>query len=169
MLVGAGIGVTPMISVLKELLVHPGQMKRVYFYWTVRDRNAFEWFAEIMDDVYDADQSHVLQIRHFLTSVKEDDRDIGAVLLHHATRAKHRATGFDLILGRQTHHQVEVGRPIWEEELGSIQLEAQDLGYNECAIFMCGPNKMAEAINDVRLDQSHNNPNFHFRFSKETF
>jgi hypothetical protein len=62
-----------------------------------------------MDDIYESDQGHVIQIRHFLTSVTDDDRDIGAVLLHHATRAQHKKTNFDLNLGQCTHHQVQVG------------------------------------------------------------
>lgn len=35
-LVGACIRVTPMISVLKQLLVDPGKVRRCFFYWTVR-------------------------------------------------------------------------------------------------------------------------------------
>ena len=158
-----------MISVLKELLHNPGKMERVFFYWTVRDRSAFEWFSDIMDRVYKHDKSHVLQVRHFLTSVKDDDRDIGAVLLHHATRAKHRADGFDLILGQQTHHQVEVGRPKWKDELQSVKREAKDLGHNKCGIFLCGPEKMAEALAEVSTQYNHTDADFHFQFNKETF
>ncbi|CAB9528475.1 oxidase homolog protein B [Seminavis robusta] len=166
-LVGAGIGVTPMISVLKELLVNPGKMERVFFYWTVRDRKAFEWFSKLMDDVYQQDQKHVLQVRHFLTSVKDDDRDIGAILLHHATRAKHRASNFDLILGQQTHHQVEVGRPDWAKELKSVQQEACDLGQQRCGIFLCGPERMAEGI--AKVSKQYSTREFKFQFNKETF
>jgi Ferric reductase NAD binding domain len=43
----------PMISVLKELLVNPGKMERVFFYWTTRDHALFELFTKVMDDIYD--------------------------------------------------------------------------------------------------------------------
>eukprot|EP00550_Attheya_septentrionalis_P000479 CAMPEP_0198281186 /NCGR_PEP_ID=MMETSP1449-20131203/1152_1 /TAXON_ID=420275 /ORGANISM="Attheya septentrionalis, Strain CCMP2084" /LENGTH=691 /DNA_ID=CAMNT_0043976841 /DNA_START=306 /DNA_END=2381 /DNA_ORIENTATION=- len=168
-LVGAGIGVTPMISVLKQLLLTPGKMKRTFLYWTVRDRASFEWFTCLMDDIFDSDQKHVMQVRHFLTSVKDDDRDIGAVLLHHATRAKHRKTNFDLILGQYNHHQVEVGRPNWEEELDSVKVEAKELGCSNCGVFLCGPKRMADAVSDVCFTMSTKDPDFHFYFSKETF
>ena len=158
-----------MISVLKDLLRNPEQMRRVFFYWTVRDRAAFEWFSDLMDKVYKKDQMHVLQVRHFLTSVKDDDRDIGAVLLHHATRAKHRVDGFDLLLGHQTHHQVEVGRPNWDDELQSVKQEAKGLGFNKCGIFLCGPERMAQSIVDCSSKLSRWDPNFHFKFTKETF
>lgn len=168
-LVGAGIGVTPMISVVKQLLKEPGKMKRTYLYWTVRDRAAFDWFTSVLDDIYEQDDKHVIQIRHFLTSVKQDDRNLGAVLLHHAARRKHHQTDIDLLLGRQTHHQVEVGRPIWDEELCSVRDEAKELGYKECGIFLCGPEKMAEEVDRLSFDLSREDREFHFYFNKETF
>jgi len=168
-LVGAGIGVTPMISVLRMLLANPGKMRRTFFYWTVRDRDSFTWFTSLMDDVYESDQKHVLQTRHFLTSVKDDDRDLGAVLLHHATRAMHKQTDIDLLLGNRTHHQVEVGRPNWDEELRSVQDEAKQLGFNKCGIFLCGPEKMADALRETSTKLSREDTNFHMYFTKETF
>ena len=167
-LVGAGIGITPMISVLKQLLVDPGKVKRCYFYWTVRDRDSFVWFTELMDEIFEADKKNLLQIRHFLTSVKYDTRDLGAVLLHHATRAHHKRTNVDLLLGQQIHHQVEVGRPDWKEELESVREETMDSESN-CGIFLCGPSKMADAVYEASVEVSKTNPGFHMYFSKETF
>jgi predicted ferric reductase len=168
-LIGAGIGVTPMISVVKELLKNPGQMKRTILYWTIRDQAAVEWFTSVLDDIYQQDDKNVIQIRHFLTSVKYDDRDLGAVLLHYAARSKHKHTNIDIILGRQTHHQVEVGRPVWDKELQSVCEEAKELGYNRAGIFLCGPSRMAEEVDDVSFKLSRDDPNFHFYFNKETF
>jgi len=168
-LIGAGIGVTPMISVLRSLLHDPGKMKRTFFYWTVRDKDAFEWFTSVMDDIYDSDQKHVLQVRHFLTSAKDDDRDLNAVLFHHATQAKHERTNFDLLLGRRIHHQVEVGRPDWHQELRSVAQEGKDLGLKDCGIFLCGPEKMADALHDAAADVSKEDRGFHLHFTKETF
>jgi hypothetical protein len=59
-LVGAGIGITPMISVLKQLVLEPGKLKRASFYWTVRDRASFEWFAKLMDEIYESDHQHMV-------------------------------------------------------------------------------------------------------------
>lgn len=168
-LIGAGIGVTPMISVVKQLLKTPGKMQRTYMYWTLRDRASFEWFTSLMDEIFESDQRNVIQIRHFLTSVRHDDRDIGAVLLHHATRAKHHKTNFDILLGQYAHHQVEVGRPDWSEELESVKADAKELGHEDCGIFLCGPERMANAVADVSFELSKMDPGFHFYFSKETF
>ena len=65
-----------MISVLKQLLVDPGKVERVFFYWTICAHRAFGWFSKLMIEVYEQDNKHILQVRHFLTSVKDDDRDI---------------------------------------------------------------------------------------------
>ena len=168
-LVGAGIGVTPMISFLKQLLADPGKVRRCFFYWTVRDRASFLWFTDLMDDIFEAGKKHVLQIRHFLTSVKHDDRDLGAVLLHHATRNHHRRTNVDLLLGQQIHHQVEVGRLDWLEELESVREETESLGESKCGIFLCGPTKIAEAVYEASVTVSKQSADFHLYFSKETF
>lgn len=168
-LIGAGIGVTPMISVIKHLLHEPGKMKRTFFYWTVRDRASFDWFASVLDDIYEHDNKHVLQTRHFLTSAKYDDRDLGAVLLHHAALSTHRNTNFDLLLGRRTHHQVEVGRPDWDKEFIAIREEAKALGHRDCGIFLCGPETMAKSVDESSFRISRDDRDFHFYFTKETF
>ena len=158
-----------MISVLKQLLKNPGKMQRAFLYWTVRDRVAFEWFSQTMDEIFEMDDNHVIQIWHFLTSIKDNDRAIGAVLLHHATRAKHRKTNFDLILGQCTYHQVEVGRFDWEEEFESVKVTAKELGCQKAGIFLCGPERMADAVADVSFGLSKKDPDFHFYYTKETF
>jgi hypothetical protein len=48
--------------------------------------------------IYERNDEYVLQTRHFLTSINYDDRDLGAILLRHATRSKHQDTYFDLLL-----------------------------------------------------------------------
>ena len=168
-LVGAGIGITPMVSVVRYLLDHPGRMKKTYFYWTVRDYKAFEWFADMLDDIYEHDTRRRLNVYHFLTSVRFDDRDLGAVLLAHAANARHGRTDFDILIGRRTRHQIDVGRPNWAKELSRIKGEATDMGFGNCGIFLCGPNRMAKDINRTAVELSAKDPNFHFHFTKETF
>jgi predicted ferric reductase len=186
-LVGAGIGVAPMISVLKELLANPGKMKRVFLYWTVRDCAAFEWFSALMQDIYQSHHHHdaaaqnsnanddqqkqpVMHIRHFLTSAHRPcDNDIGAVLLYYAKQAKHGKTNFDLLLGQYSHHQADVGRPNWEQELMSVKTQAKELGHGKCGVFLCGPEKMAKTVAKECLRLSKKDADFHFYFSKEIF
>ncbi|GFZ17958.1 ferric reductase-like transmembrane component family protein [Actinidia rufa] len=76
LLIGLGIGATPMISILKDLLNHMKQNdtnavmedgnrleenrkgpERAYFYWVTREQGSFEWFKGVMDDVADSDHN----------------------------------------------------------------------------------------------------------------
>jgi Ferric reductase NAD binding domain len=127
------------------------------------------WFEQVTDDIFESDPDNIIQIRHFLTSLKEDDRDLGAVLFHHATRARHHKSNFDLILGHNTHHQVQVGRPNWQEELESIKAASEEINCSECGIFLCGPELLANDVGDVSFTLSKNDPDFHVYFTKETF
>merc|ERR1711916_299236 len=57
MLVGAGIGVTPFASILKSVwyrIADVGRMKlqHVYFVWSCRNKEAFEWFAGLQAPTY---------------------------------------------------------------------------------------------------------------------
>ena len=169
-LVGAGIGITPMVSVLKMLIKSKGgRTKRAFFYWTTRDPDHFTWFQSLMDDIYQSDPDHIVQTRHFLTSAKQDDRDLGAVLLNYATKSAHKKTNVDLVLGHYSHQQVEVGRPKWKRELLSVKQDAKMLGQSKCGIFLCGPSRMADDIERNSKKISRTDPDFHFYFSKETF
>jgi NADPH oxidase 5 len=163
-----------MISVVKYLLHHPGLMKKTYFYWTVRDYKAFEWFSQMLDDIYEKDAQGRLEIYHFLTSMKLDKRDFGAVLLAHAAACKHKRTNFDILIGKRTRHQIEAGRPDWAMELRKIKGCAQQLGLSNCGIFLCGPDAMAKDISEKTLEISaeqrrNKDDSFHFHFTKETF
>ncbi len=56
-MIGAGIGVTPYASVLKELVVRArkAHVKKVYFLWVCRSQKKFEWFLEVLRGVEEAD------------------------------------------------------------------------------------------------------------------
>lgn len=55
-LVGAGIGVTPFASILKEIYyLHKssklGNLRHVYFFWVCRDVGSFTWFQDLLSDL----------------------------------------------------------------------------------------------------------------------
>jgi len=67
-LLAGGVGVTPMISILKQLMQSStGLLTKVYFVWTVRDPAAFEWFCEPLKAVEGNTQ---IEIRLFATRGK---------------------------------------------------------------------------------------------------
>jgi hypothetical protein len=83
LLIGLGIGATPFISILKDMLnnlksneemesTHGSEIGsfknngpgRAYFYWVTREQGSFEWFKGVMNDVAESDHS-VLSHSHF--------------------------------------------------------------------------------------------------------
>lgn len=75
LLVGLGIGATPLISIIRDLLnniknqksIEQGTnhnnarrsdiknyvaTKRAYFYWVTREQGSLEWFSEVMNEVH---------------------------------------------------------------------------------------------------------------------
>jgi ferredoxin-NADP reductase len=158
-----------MISVIRSLLHDPGKMRRVFFFWTVRDNSSFAWFSDLMDEIYEQDSKNILEIRHFITSLKRDDRDFGDVLFHYAANAVHADTNLDIYLGQRTHHQIEVGRPEWDKELRHVVNITREIGETDCGIFLCGPERMADDVRQTSQKLSVQCPDVHLYFSKETF
>ncbi|XP_009420071.2 putative respiratory burst oxidase homolog protein H isoform X1 [Musa acuminata AAA Group] len=85
LLIGLGIGATPFISILKDLLnniksneethdaaanfIQGNGPGRAYFYWVTREQGSFEWFKGVMNEVAESDH-HVLIKHHcFLESI----------------------------------------------------------------------------------------------------
>ncbi|KAF9164776.1 hypothetical protein DFQ26_001010 [Actinomortierella ambigua] len=78
-LVGAGIGVTPFASVLKHIwysVMQPTKiiaLRKVYFFWVCRDRDAFEWFQDLLIALEEQNLSEFLEIRSYLTGELDAD------------------------------------------------------------------------------------------------
>lgn len=79
LLIGLGIGATPLISIVKDVLNHtqkggegsgsaagshghkkPFMTKRAYFYWVTREEGSFDWFRGIMNEVAEKDRYQLL-------------------------------------------------------------------------------------------------------------
>ncbi|KAM0066285.1 putative NAD(P)H oxidase (H(2)O(2)-forming) [Helianthus debilis subsp. tardiflorus] len=125
LLVGTGIGATPMISIVKDMVnnikakknknasedgANEYSITQAYFYWVNKDQDAFGWFEGVMKDVAQMDTEGVIEMHNYCTSVY----DKGGVRLAIFTalqsfyRAKHHV---DIISGtRVTSH---FGKPNW--------------------------------------------------------
>lgn len=47
------------IKRLKQLLAHPGKVKRCFFYWTVRSRDSFELFHDLVENIFGSDKTNM--------------------------------------------------------------------------------------------------------------
>jgi predicted ferric reductase len=72
-LVGAGIGMAPYASILKSLKsiqqtnLDTMKLKKVYFYWICRDKQAIQWFQDVLLSLEDGPNNSFFDIRIFLT------------------------------------------------------------------------------------------------------
>ena len=70
LLVGAGIGVTPFASVLKSIWYrmnypnpkHRTRLRKVYFFWVIRDFDSFEWFRSLLLAIEAQDVANTIEI-----------------------------------------------------------------------------------------------------------
>ena len=168
-LVGAGIGITPMVSVIRQLLHKHTVMRRAFFYWTIRDNTCFDWFNTLLDELYQEDSDGCLEVRHFVTTAKHDDRDIGAVLFHHAADAVHAETNLDVFMGQKTRHQVQVGRPNWNHELQHVVDTTRAISCKTCGVFLCGPDGMVQEVRETTEKLAARNRDIRMTFNNETF
>lgn len=166
-----------MTSVVRSLLHKPGKVRKVFFYWTKREANSAA-FLDLMVDIHETDTQGLVEIRHFCTAAKLDlhEDNFGELLLLHAANAvfdEPSSEHLDIFLGYRTHHnQVGVGRPNWGAELRTVVRRAKLLvgkGSNNCGVFFCGPNSMANEIQHECLKISRQDGDTHVHFTKEIF
>ncbi|XP_072126674.1 NADPH oxidase 1 [Mobula birostris] len=165
-LVGAGIGVTPFASVLKSIWYkyeHSNaelRTKKIYFFWICRETQAFVWFADLLrsleSNMEQLGKPDFLNYKLYLTGWD-------------ATQAVHIKVHFDketdVVTGlkQKTHY----GRPNWDKE---FHLIAQAHPKTKIGVFLCGPQPLAQALEQCTNKYSEINPlGVHFHFNKENF
>ncbi|MQM16782.1 hypothetical protein Taro_049742 [Colocasia esculenta] len=125
-LVGLGIGATPFISVLKDI-VHRrphqqladdggesgggGVPGKAYFYWVTREQGSFDWFRDVMKEISSADQKQVrdvieeseriymqvvIEMHNYLTSVYKEG-DARSTLISAIQALYYAERGVDVI------------------------------------------------------------------------
>ncbi|KAJ3695767.1 hypothetical protein LUZ60_001144 [Juncus effusus] len=123
LLVGLGIGATPFVSILRDLLNNlkssedqlveqdgKNSFKKykttnAYFYWVTRDPNSFEWFKGVMNEVADMDKKGVIAMHNYLTSVYEE-RDARSTLLALLQALHHAKHGVDIVSGARVRMNI---------------------------------------------------------------
>jgi respiratory burst oxidase len=139
LLVGLGIGATPMISIIKDIINNmkrlngdiesgdPGgvgasasfRTRQAYFYWVTREQGSFEWFRGVLDEVAAADEKGLIELHNHCSSVYEDGdaRSALIAMLQSLNFAKH---GVDVVAG--TRVKTHFGRPDWRKVYKRIAL-----------------------------------------------
>nr|DAD46989.1 TPA_asm: hypothetical protein HUJ06_016926 [Nelumbo nucifera] len=123
LLVGLGIGATPLISIVKDVLnnikqqndveeggAKPFATKRAYFYWVTREQGSFEWLSGILNEVTEYDRDGVIELHNYCTSVYEEG-DARSALIAMLRSLHHTKSGVDIVSG--TRVKTHFSRPNW--------------------------------------------------------
>nr|CAD1827518.1 unnamed protein product [Ananas comosus var. bracteatus] len=177
LLIGLGIGATPFISILKDLLNNINLMKihkpeinnlksnvrgRAYFHWVTREQGSFGWFKGVMDDVTESDHNHIIEMHNYLTSVYFEDNERSA-LLAMAQELRHAKSGVNVV--SESRIRSHFGRPNWRKVFSNLA------NAHKCSligVFYCGSPTLTKELRDLSKEFSHTTST-QFHFHKENF
>uniref|UniRef100_A0ACD5T9I8 Uncharacterized protein n=1 Tax=Avena sativa TaxID=4498 RepID=A0ACD5T9I8_AVESA len=133
LLVGLGIGATPMISIIKDIINNMKRLDRdvesggagasafspdafrtrqAYFYWVTREQESFDWFRGVLDEVTEADTKGAIELHNHCSSVYEEG-DARSALISMLQSLNHAKQGVDLVTGARV--KTHFGRPDWPQ------------------------------------------------------
>ncbi|KAJ8629168.1 hypothetical protein MRB53_022491 [Persea americana] len=184
LLIGLGIGATPFISILRDLLNHiksnytnQGSLvtnsvdqnrnkgkgpARAYFYWVTREQESFDWFKGVMNDVAESDKNNIIEMHNYLTSVYEEG-DVRSALIAMIQSLQHAKDGLDIVSGSRI--QTHFARPNWRNVFTQV---AKAHKSSRIGVFYCGPPTLVEQLRELSLEFSHDTTT-RFQFHKENF
>ncbi|KAI8523920.1 hypothetical protein RHMOL_Rhmol13G0109000 [Rhododendron molle] len=181
LLIGLGIGATPMISILKDLLNHMKQNntnkveeegypleeykngpERAYFYWVTREQGSFEWFKGVMDDIADYDQNHIIEMHNYLTSVYEEG-DARSALIAMVQSLQHAKNGVDIV--SESRIRTHFARPNWRKVFSQL---VNTHPSSRIGVFYCGSPTLTKLLKKLCQEFSLNSST-RFQFHKENF
>jgi NADPH oxidase 1 len=163
-LIGAGIGVTPWASVLKQILsqfnsAHPPQrLRRVEFVWIVPNIDSFEWFQTLIynleneviqtphDKKYGLENvTPFLRVHNYLTA-KLDASTVQNIMINDSDSISDPVTG----LKSRTHY----GRPNWKTMFTGMRDGIERGTYirglagmqSKVGVYFCGPSVLAKSL-----------------------
>ncbi|XP_034597732.2 putative respiratory burst oxidase homolog protein H [Setaria viridis] len=182
LLIGLGIGATPFISILKDLLnniksneevpnTHDTELGcsfktngpgRAYFYWVTREQGSFEWFKGVMNDVAESDRDNVIEMHNYLTSVYEEG-DARSALIAMVQSLQHAKNGVDIVSGSKI--RTHFARPNWRKVFSDL---ANTHKNSRIGVFYCGSPTLTKTLRDLSVEFS-NTTTTRFHFHKENF
>ncbi|KAI9359565.1 ferric reductase NAD binding domain-containing protein [Zopfochytrium polystomum] len=163
-LVGAGIGVTPFASILKTIwyrISNPTglvRLRKVYFIWVCRDKDAFEWFQDLLATLEEENIDGFLEIHTYLTAGLKPD-EMRNVILNDEEGAADAITG----LRSPTYY----GRPNFDQIFKGMR---QSHPGTDIGVFFCGPKVLSASLHKAcnRWTEATENGT-RFFYGKENF
>ncbi|KAL3538141.1 hypothetical protein ACH5RR_001507 [Cinchona calisaya] len=186
LLVGLGIGATPLISIVKDVLNNikqqqkeiiekgitenspnnikkkPFATRRAYFYWVTREQGSFEWFRSVMNDVAENDREGLIELHNYCTSVYEEG-DARSALITMLQAIQLTKNGVDVVSG--TRVKTHFARPNWRQVFKHV---AVNHAHQRIGVFYCGPPSLVSELRNLAQDFSRKTTT-KFHFHKENF
>ncbi|KAL8226088.1 hypothetical protein R6Q57_018645 [Mikania cordata] len=190
LLVGLGIGATPMISIVKDIvnnmkakeeeqtaLENGGTIQktksgptsannfkttRAYFYWVTREQGSFDWFKGVMNEAAEMDKNGVIEMHNYCTSVYEEG-DARSALITMLQSINHAKNGVDVVSG--TRVKSHFAKPNWRNVYKRIAINHTG---SRIGVFYCGAPAPTKELRQLALDFSHKTST-KFDFHKENF
>ncbi|XP_059311428.1 putative respiratory burst oxidase homolog protein H isoform X2 [Lycium ferocissimum] len=175
LLVGLGIGATPFISIIKDILNQQSGYnqqddessskkgpQRAYFYWVTREQGSFDWFKGVMDDIAEHDENEVIEMHNYLTSVYEEG-DARSALIAMVQSLQHAKNGVDVV--SESRIRTHFARPNWKRVF--TQLAASHPS-SRIGVFYCGSPTLTKPLRKLCQEFSLNSST-RFNFHKENF
>ncbi|KAL3849703.1 hypothetical protein ACJIZ3_011585 [Penstemon smallii] len=177
LLIGLGIGATPFISILKDILNSEAESvitesddesndkkvpQRAYFYWVTREQGSFEWFKGVMDDISEHDHNHVIEMHNYLTSVYEEG-DARSALIAMVQSLQHAKNGVDVV--SESRIRTHFARPNWKKVFAHLATTHRN---TRIGVFYCGSRILTKSLRKLCHEFSMNSTS-RFQFHKENF
>ncbi|GAB2238995.1 hypothetical protein Droror1_Dr00024908 [Drosera rotundifolia] len=182
LLVGLGIGATPLISIVKDVLNNikqqkvvergtpdngtskrkPFNVKRAYFYWVTREQGSFDWFKGVMNEVAENDCDRVIELHNYCTSVYEEG-DARSALITMLQSLQHAKSGVDVVSG--TRVKSHFARPNWRAVFKRVAINHTN---QRVGVFYCGAPGLVGELRHFSQDFSRKTST-KFDFHKENF
>ncbi|CAH2038507.1 unnamed protein product, partial [Thlaspi arvense] len=180
LLVGLGIGATPLISILRDVLnniknqksIEQGtdhnvrrivsNTKRAYFYWVTREQGSLEWFSEVMNEVAEYDSEGIIELHNYCTSVYEEG-DARSALITMLQSLHHAKSGIDIVSG--TRVRTHFARPDWRSVFKHVAVNHVN---QRVGVFYCGNSCIIAELKRLAQDFSRKTTT-KFEFHKENF
>lgn len=148
LLVGLGIGATPMVSIVKDIINNMRhkeedheaadsslsmsssshnrnrsskfRTRKAYYYWVTREQGSFDWFKGMMNEVAEMDEKGVIELHNYCTSVYEEG-DARSALIAMLQSLHHAKSGVDVVSG--TRVKSHFAKPNWRQVYKRIALQ----------------------------------------------
>nr|XP_022914641.1 dual oxidase-like [Onthophagus taurus] len=151
-LIGAGIGVTPFASILKDIvfkskIANNFRCKQVYFIWVAKTQRQFEWMVDILSKVEQNDSEEIVSAHIFITQFYEKF-DLRTIFLYICERHYQKISGKSLFtsLKAVTHF----GRPEFPSLFRTIQTLHNEV--SQIGVFSCGSPPVVSAVEQACFD-----------------